>query len=74
MDAAHRALVIAVFGFEALERGAFGAVAVPENARESDARLLVGRDEVRLLLEAAGLCDVRVFPAFGWIGEGRRPR
>jgi SAM-dependent methyltransferase len=30
------------------------------------------RDEVRQMLEAAGLRDVRVFPSFGWIGEGTR--
>lgn len=31
------------------------------------------RDEVRQLLEASGLVDVRVWPRFGWIAEGRRP-
>ena len=31
------------------------------------------RDEVRALLERAGLRDVTVQPAFGWIGEGTRP-
>jgi hypothetical protein len=30
--------------------------------------------EVRALLEAAGLRDVRVFARFGWIGEGIRGR
>ena len=29
-------------------------------------------DEVRPMLESAGLKDVRVFPSFGWIGEGIR--
>ena len=31
------------------------------------------RDEVRALLERAGLRVVTVQPAFGWIGEGTRP-
>ena len=50
VDGPHRALVLPVLGFEALERGPFGAVAVPEHARQADARVLVGRDSVRLLL------------------------
>ena len=44
------ALVLPVLGFEALERGPFGAVAVAEHARQADAGVLVGRDGVRLLL------------------------
>ena len=31
-----------------------------------------GRDEVRALLERAGLSNVSVQPCFGWIGEGIR--
>ena len=29
--------------------------------------------EVRALLEAAGLCDVRVQPCFGWVADGTKP-
>ena len=43
-------LVLAVLGLEALQRGALGAVAVAEHAREAHPRLFVGRDEVGLLL------------------------
>ena len=50
VDAPDRALVLPVLRFEALERGPFGAVAVPEHPRQADARVLVGRDHVRLLL------------------------
>ena len=47
---AHRALVLAVFGLEPLARRAFGAVAVAEDAGQPHQGLLVGGDEVRLLL------------------------
>jgi SAM-dependent methyltransferase len=30
-------------------------------------------DEVRALLESAGLVEVRIWPCFGWIAEGRKP-
>ena len=30
-------------------------------------------DEVRLLLETAGLSDVRVRPSFGWLADGTKP-
>ena len=50
VDAPHRPLVLAVFGLEPLARGAFGAVAVAEDAGQPHQGLLVGRDEVGLLL------------------------
>ena len=50
VDAPHRPLVLPVLGLEPLERGPLGAVAVAEDTREPHQRLLVGRDEVGLLL------------------------
>ncbi len=42
--------MLAVFGLEPLARRAFGAVAVAEDAGQTHAGVLVGRDEVGLLL------------------------
>ena len=43
VDAAHRELVLAVLGLEALQRGALRAVAVAEHACEPHPRVRVGR-------------------------------
>ena len=50
VDRSHRGLVRAVVGFERFERAPVRLIAVAEDARETRAGALVGRDGVRLLL------------------------
>jgi SAM-dependent methyltransferase len=55
------------YPFEVLYNDQFDRLSAPLEKRYD-------ASEVRALLEAAGLRDVRVFARFGWIGEGIRGR
>ncbi len=55
--------VYAKYPFNVLYNDQFDRFSAPLEKRYSD-------DEVRRLLESAGLRDVRVYPRYGWIGDG----
>ena len=54
------------YPFQVLFNGQFDRLSAPLEKRYD-------AGEVRILLESAGLTDVRVFERYGWIGEGVRP-